>query len=1628
MENNSILGFDTGSFEFIEPDASGYQEAPNMTDLPESTAGDPPNKKSDSSIHSRAFSDAVANPNNIPKTEMFGVSSYDPKLKERYKGDPSIYNDFFDPAADNERVAYNNWDNWEALSAGFGGFKENFKSAYIESAYTWARVGKALFNLDIDYLSPSEVELAKMAREQEKMQLENPIFYAPGTEDDFLTKGFLAETFQNLGFTFGTLAELGTEWALTSTVSAGLAASGVGAPAAGGLIAAQTARTGAKLTNMFGKMSRLFLGTATDDAARFAANASDDITFQSTKLTGSTGSIGSKTATEAARTMNAQTNVGLQGSKLGVNLWDNTLKVASSIPFVGQFADATRLIKAARGAELTGTEVLKIGAGALRRSFAEWQMAAGEASIEAGGNYGAQLKSLVDIYKEQNNGEAPSGAALQDIKNLAMQSATADFSTNVAILAISNKIQFGNLLGKFAVDTRTVSALRNVIAGDLASKAGVLAVQTAGKTQLYQKGLLGTFGLSLKIAGDFGKKQAAWEVGKSALRGVTRFQVSEGLQENLQEGTNEFLIDYYADLYKNDVASWGKSFEEAVDSQLSKQGFKVFMMGAMTGMFVNPVVNTLQYAASNTGLTPDMKNHRDSVTRAIDLLNKFYSGDSKNILKEQVAQIKLQSMYNDGMVEGLTSGDKYQYINNKDSALIQMVLTAKKTGTLEYLNSFIEGYGQNFTEKEFEEAFGYSPKELGKSSPQDVMSEISKSVSRFSNIYDKYQTKFGLYLSIDDLIKDPAAKQRFEIKKAALLDHIATVAFAEAKGQQSMIRQRDILQRASSYESIGQSLASSWNTITDVEQIDDQMTLVKNEINVLSESPQTPETKALIDKKQQEIDYLGLLKLIMYTPTSDAAGGLLWNLNRGILDNPNQRTAVVQLISEYLKIKNDQNGIKNPISNEEVDKALRDIFDYITLGRDHAEYVEAVNFLNDPDKMGNHFAGLMDARAGAHARLIYDDYMRLGSISSVAQKWIESDEQKKILDEIKQFSKQPKYSFQNYQILMDLIKKLDDKKAQFEGEVKLEREAEQKKQEEEIAAKTKASEESKKAIDIFQLYENPATRAEALEYMAMRYDLDLLRTSFPYGSENPDERRVIRYYIGFNGEKTAFPNQMRIPTNYDGMMYDAEGKPIIDETTGEFAFGTNKIDSYDALLIYLMEMEYAAFVENSQEAGIQVTPVETVNTLNQIDQEKSKLVNYVGSAIVLNGAVGTLEIVNDQFVIRYSDGTTGLIANYSDDLAFDDFQDLSIAHTQQPAENAGIVTNSPKAVVDTQKSGVVTLEMSMNNLNQVKINDVVWSIDRNSDGKIIGFNRSYEVKRGKKTKRIVEKMYYTDPKVQDYISRVNNFIMTVEPLPDNIEDAADQIEVLDNAIAISIEQIENEESRQMRSSEILSQYQLNTLVEASRTPEIAFLAYQWLNSDTRADMSNDDLLKLFVWASDLRNKIKSKFTVYMGNKVVEGYMNELIQEYINPISEIIDADGTKAEKPKRATRRSSKKEASVEKLIKDAKSRKDKRDTGGVPKGTERQKGQKRNVKNAVEGIQKKAEKKREKKSKRKVEKPSADRSQFAPLGYGRRRINKIAAKKISIIESIISGSSATSAIEPSSDNPFDSLKPACDV
>jgi hypothetical protein len=80
----------------------------------------------------------------------------------------------------------------------------------------------------------------------------------------------------------------------------------------------------------------------------------------------------------------------------------------------------------------------------------EFNMSSTEANFEAVTGYGSTLDMMVNQYRADHDGENPSATEFTKMETLALKSASSGYNTNLGILLVTNRFQFGSLFNRFA--------------------------------------------------------------------------------------------------------------------------------------------------------------------------------------------------------------------------------------------------------------------------------------------------------------------------------------------------------------------------------------------------------------------------------------------------------------------------------------------------------------------------------------------------------------------------------------------------------------------------------------------------------------------------------------------------------------------------------------------------------------------------------------------------------------------------------------------------------------------------------------------------------------------------------------------------------------------------------------------------------------------------------------------------------------------------------------------------------------------------------------------------------------------------------------------------------------------------
>ena len=966
-----------------------------------------------------------------------GVSYIDPGQISRFTAqesyDPFSGVSITDPNATQRMIDAEDWGS--AMGKALDGFAYNFGNTFTDYWHSYGRMADAIVSMDWDKMRPDEETLIDQYYNDQKNMDKNFVYVNPEDEDSIFSKKFVADTVSNAGFALGTFAGIGIELAadaLITVASGGMGAGSFLATAARILpklgakkVAQEAAEAGVKSGFRFGEMVSDFAKGYTsadktiDEISAFGktANKIDEVS-EAAKLTKSS-SAKKATINETFAAQEQAIEDMLKSASFGEKIG----KVIDYVPLAGSAFRYGEKIAAASKAGAGIAQLTGMGIKGGYRIAQELNLASTEASFEAVSTYGDTLDRMVREHKAKNNGENPTPEEFQMMQEQASKAAGANYNTNIAILLGSNKIQFGNLFSKFSP--------ANKFARELLEESSERLLTVEGRTfsKVYQKGITGAYGQLGKIAKDFGKREALYQGGKAFAKDALKFEITEGIQENMQEASASAWKDYYANKYAGIETSLGEVFGQGISDQFSKQGFKTFMMGAITGSVVrlptalaSRSLEKLQDKAISVGYKNDVAN--DPVKQAqkqfeegINTLNNFMkkAGEkSFDASTERMLNFAEQVSAAQGMTSAASQGKRYEFENHRDNAMMSAIRAAKSLGTIDVLQRSIQNMTSKMTNEEFEKSFGIKLEDTKYNSVQEFGQSLSRDVKKYSDVHDGIRRKVGSM--IDPLMYKEGSKNRYTATMIRMQqEEIAHVIASNAiKGDMTVERSKQVASELRSNPIIGASsdfalrvLSKGSNVISEIGNLSAEVEQIRQ--NLKNSEGLEPETiqqyKDQIESKEKEIkllqDWTNQFETVEEEVDVKDSEGNITKEKRKVIGkfkgsyvkgqpkvddadaDPQMNMDTLNLLTEYFNIKNKQAGLDiEPITVTQFKEHYDKIIDYIRLEDDIKVYMNNVDLMFNPEQFTNMVERMTDGNF-KYKIFQYLEYLPNQVISSV---------------------------------------------------------------------------------------------------------------------------------------------------------------------------------------------------------------------------------------------------------------------------------------------------------------------------------------------------------------------------------------------------------------------------------------------------------------------------------------------------------------------------------------------------------------------------------------------------------------------------------------------------------------------
>ena len=405
----------------------------------------------------------------------------------------------------------------------------------------------------------------------------------------------------------------------------------------------------------------------------------------------------------------------------GTNRLDEVLNLASqlgktekqilNIKRLGEVAAATKVMDGARYA-------LNI-----------YGSARTEAAIEARDGYKQVRENLINQYKLENLGEEPTGEAAKQIEDLATNAMNTRFGINMALLTVSNAVQFDNLFKSFSK----------------ASSGGISGSLTRELEDI------GKFGLKEGSIDVFESKAAKtlrgkiWESVKPKVANIfTEGVYEEGGQFAAERGT----FDYYTRKYKNlndpnNRQNWNELNEiinstnkGLADQYGSEEGLENMFVGALSALISGGIMSRID---SIKGKGADAR-----LQSTINMLNRY---GITGMLQDNYTDTLNSAAIAKEMDAAAKSGNIFKYKNLKKDMFFNFVNSRIPSGmhdvTLEQLNML-----KDLPKEEFEKTFGMDFNSSNKNTVDAYVDNLISKANKIKSTVD----------SLDSTFKNPFAK------------------------------------------------------------------------------------------------------------------------------------------------------------------------------------------------------------------------------------------------------------------------------------------------------------------------------------------------------------------------------------------------------------------------------------------------------------------------------------------------------------------------------------------------------------------------------------------------------------------------------------------------------------------------------------------------------------------------------------------------------------------------------------------------------------------------------------------------------------------------------------------------------
>ena len=704
---------------------------------------------------------------------------------------------------------------------------------------------------------------------------------------------------------------------------------------------------------------------------------------------------------------------------------------------------------AARGENITNLGKASVAFGGFYRDLRSINMALSESKMEGGI---VDLELRTELYKKKKQAL---GRELTEEEKLqvAADAKQAGFKTlllNAPIIYATNKLVLDGAIRGFRpigeIMDNNLTGFFGRLRTNMPSAKEYAKKKAAGETMeiVYDTGEYMFFNNLIKAIKS-GPKGTAKHMAGEALRYST-VNFSEGLQEVFQEGAAFGVKAYYEDIYNSAIMGdmevqlaviedsykagkekmmdlnvkdqfrgliqnkdiFAKYAGKGMESQMSNEGFKVFMSGfAMGGLIQIPqaamfklMPTVLQYAKNPTQYKEYQENKKKFVAEVVKSANVVLN-DPNNFFDQTRLNAAIQNILNKKMYSNSYAHNAREFKNDQDYAIFHSLKYSLKGNMMPLFIKQLESFKQ-LNDSDLKDAF--SDRRANANKLRQKLDGMISRAKEMQKDYDKLPVNPHNRKKYDPS-KDPINYRKetynelgFDLTRDFML-------FAKDGFRSTLKRANDIMVNLSENPVISKQDANDLRSLTSLRLLDKEIDLLEAEIAVPGETKKDIENRK---QQQEKLDLLNQFKSILYDPKNRGKRDGFLKKNIGKLK---------PVFLKYLQNIAVKDGKKEFINYENIDNVLMEIVDHDYLNESAEMYNQAIDHLINPDTMfqiGERMSEVYRKTYESHANK-NAIYLRVKSsidrkerklwLQTLAQKGITPDEQQ--LKEFMQTGKLP---------------------------------------------------------------------------------------------------------------------------------------------------------------------------------------------------------------------------------------------------------------------------------------------------------------------------------------------------------------------------------------------------------------------------------------------------------------------------------------------------------------------------------------------------------------------------------------------------------------------------------------------